>query len=256
MCAPPRLGASALSEIVQTERCRGRILRFMHASSFLAAGVGACIGLAAWNAAAQPVATQPDVLMSAVTAEVIAILKRDLAAGRATDVAQVVESRILPLFDFVRMTRMAVARNWRLASPEQQAALVAQFRTLLVRTYSSALSGYRDEEIEYKPLRMAPGATDVLVRSAVRRRGAETLTIDYDMEKGEAGRKVYDVTIAGVSLVITYRETFAATVRAGGIDGLVKLLADRNRANESRPQRADPQTRLAPLLMLYASARR
>jgi phospholipid transport system substrate-binding protein len=224
----------------------------------VAAGLGACIALAALSAAAQPAApaaVRPDVLMSSVTAEVIAILEQDIAAGQATNVAQLVETRILPLFDFERMTRMAVARNWRLASAEQQAALVAQFRTLLVRTYSSALSSYRDEELEYKPLRVAPGETDVLVRSAVRR-GAETLTIDYDMESTGAGWKVYDVTISGVSLVITYRETFAETVRAGGIDGLVKLLSDKNRENESRPKGADWQTRLAPVLVFYASVPR
>jgi phospholipid transport system substrate-binding protein len=187
--------------------------------------------LAVWSAEAQlaaPAAVRPDTLMSEVTSEVIAVLKHHAAAGRPTDVVRLVETRILPLFDFHHMTRNAVARNWRLASPEQQAALVGQFRTLLVRTYSAALTTYRDEDIEYKPLRLAPGETDVQVRSAVRRRGAESLTLDYDMESTAAGWKVYDVKIAGVSLVITYRETFAAAVRAGGIDGLIKLLADKN----------------------------
>lgn len=188
--------------------------------------------------------------MSRVTTEVIATLKRDAAAGEPTDVARLVETKILPLFDFQHMTRIAVARNWRLASPEQQAALVEHFRTLLVRTYSSALSSYRDEDIEYKPLRFAPDETDVLVRSTVRRRGAETLTLDYDMESTEAGWKVYDVKIAGVSMVLTYRETFAAAVRAGGIDGLIELLSDKNRQNGSQPQGAGPQTPLAPVLVL------
>lgn len=200
--------------------------------NLLAAGFAGWIGLAAWSLEAQaPV--RPDVLVSGVTTEVIAVLKRDAAAGRPTDVARLVETKILPLFDFQHMTRIAVARNWRLASEEQQAALVAQFRTLLVRTYSSALSSYRNEEIEYKPLRLAPGETDVLVRSAVRRPGAEPLSIDYDMESTGAGWKVYDVKIAGVSLVITYRETFAAAVRAGGIDGLIKTLSDKNRQQDS-----------------------
>jgi phospholipid transport system substrate-binding protein len=215
--------------------------------------LGAFLILAAWSAGAQltaPAAVRPDVLMSTVTTEVLATLKRDAAAGEPTDVARLVETKILPLFDFHHMTRNAVARNWRLASPEQQAALVAQFRTLLVRTYSSALSTYRDEDIEYKPLRLAPGETDVLVRSAVRRRGAETLTLDYDMESTVAGWKVYDVKIAGVSLVLTYRETFAAAVRAGGIDGLIELLSDKNRQNGSRPNGTGTQTLLAPVLVL------
>jgi phospholipid transport system substrate-binding protein len=221
--------------------------------SMRSALAAAFLVLAIWSTEAQtatPAAVRPDVLMSGVTTEVIAILKRDAAAGEPTDVVRLVETKILPLFDFQHMTRIAVARNWRLASPAQQAALVAHFRTLLVRTYSSALSTYRDEDIEYKPLRFGPGETDVLVRSAVRRRGAETLTLDYDMESTDAGWKVYDVKIAGVSLVLTYRETFAAAVRAGGIDGLIELLSDKNRQNASRPNGVGPQTPLPPVLVL------
>jgi phospholipid transport system substrate-binding protein len=215
--------------------------------------LAALLALAAWSAQAQPADSatpRPDALMSALTAEVTATLKRDAAAGVPTDVARLVETKILPLFDFPHMTRIAVARNWHLASPEQQAALVAHFRTLLVRTYSSALSTYRDQAIEYKPLRIAPGETDVLVRSVVRRPGAEALSLDYDMESTSAGWKVYDVKIAGVSLVMTYREAFAAAVRAGGIDGLIALLAGRNQRNESRPKEADAQSGLEPMLLL------
>ena len=205
----------------------------------LALGVATLLGLGGWSASAQllqPPPVRPDALMNAVTSEVIAILKQDLAAGRPTEVAQLIEAKILPLFDFHRMTRIAVARNWRLASPEQQGALVAQFRTLLVRTYSAALSGYRDQELEYRPLRAAAGDTEVLVRSFLRRPGAEPLTIDYDMEDGLAGWKVFDVKIAGVSLVMNYRESFAAAVRNGGIDGLIESLAHKNQ----------PLTRAAP----------
>jgi phospholipid transport system substrate-binding protein len=193
----------------------------------IAAGLAACVGLAVWKAPAQPV--RPDILMSSVTAEVIAVLKRDAAAGQPTDVAQLVHKKILPLFDFQRMTRIAVARNWSLASPEQQGALVEQFTTLLVRTYSTALSTYSGQEIRYLPLRAAAGESEVLVRSSVRRPGLEALTIDYDMQEGLAGWKVYDVKVAGISLVMTHREGFAATVRDSGIDGLIKALADRNR---------------------------
>lgn len=198
----------------------------------LAATLATCIGLAAWKAPAQllaPAAGRPDVLMSAVTTEVTAVLRRDAAAGHPTDIGQLVEKKILPMFNFQRMTRIAVARNWHLASPDQQGALVEQFTTLLVRTYSTALSTYRDEEIRYLPLRAAAGEVEVLVRSSVRRRGAEALTIDYDMEDTLAGWKVYDVKVAGISLVLTHRESFAATVRNGGIDGLIKALADKNR---------------------------
>jgi phospholipid transport system substrate-binding protein len=196
----------------------------------LLALLAAATGLAAWGAhAASPAGTAPDVLVKEVSAEVIAVLKHDQAAGRATNVARLVEKKILPLFDFQRMTSMAVARNWRLATPEQQGALVAEFRTLLVRTYSVSLSSYRDEAIDYKPLRGGAGEGEALVRSSVKRPGAETLTIDYEMAHGPGGWKVYDVKVAGVSLVITYRESFASVVRDAGIDGLIKTLADKNR---------------------------
>jgi len=185
--------------------------------------------LAAPFSLAQDVA--PDVMLKAVTSEVIAIIRqdKDIQAGDPAKVADLVETRILPLFDFTRMTRIAVARNWRLATPEQQKALTLEFKTLLVRTYSTALSSYRDQVIEYKPLRLTPDATEVTVRSDVRQAGGERMTIDYDMEKTPAGWKVYDVKITGVSLVTTYRDTFAGKVRDGGIEGLIKSLSDKNR---------------------------
>lgn len=185
--------------------------------------------LAAPLAPAQDVA--PDALVKAVTLEVIAIIRQDqdIQAGNAAKVAELVETRILPHFDFARMTQIAVARNWRLATPEQQEALTAEFKTLLVRTYSTALSGYRDQVIEYRPLRAAPDATEITVRSDVRQSGRERMTIDYDMERTPAGWKVYDIKIAGVSLVTTYRDTFAGRVRDGGIEGLIKSLWDKNR---------------------------
>jgi phospholipid transport system substrate-binding protein len=173
-------------------------------------------------------ALRPDVLISGVTADVVAILKRDAAAGEQTDITQLVATKILPLFDFRRMTRLAVARNWRIASPAQQDALVEQFSRLLVHTYSSALSGYRDQEIHYLPLRASAGDAEVLVRSSVKQAGVQALTIDYEMENTAAGWKVYDVKVAGISLVLTHRETFAAVVRDDGIDGLIKALASKN----------------------------
>ena len=198
----------------------------------LAAGCANLLGMGSAGAQLlQPPPQRPDALMSAVTSEVIALLKQDLAAGQPTDVARLVEDKILPLFDFRRMTSTAMARNWRVASPEQQAVLVLEFRALLVRTYSTALSSCGGQEIEYRPLRPATGDTDVQVRSFVRRPGAEPMTIDYDMEDSLAGWKVFDVKIAGVSLVMSYRESFAAEVRAGNIDGLIKSLSDKNRRN-------------------------
>jgi phospholipid transport system substrate-binding protein len=195
----------------------------------LAAGLLAGAGLVPCFAQAPSApGVGPDVLISAVTVEVVGILKRDAAAGEQTDIAQLVATKILPVFDFRRMTRLAVGRNWQVASPAQQDALVDQFTQLLVGTYSSALSSYRDQEIHYLPLRAAAGDAEVLVRSSVTQAGAQALTIDYDMQATVAGWKVYDVKVAGISLVLTHRETFAALVRDDGIDGLIKALASKN----------------------------
>jgi phospholipid transport system substrate-binding protein len=196
-----------------------------------------------WSVQAQllgSLPTRPDALMNAITSEVLAVLKQDLAAGRRTDITLLVESKILPVFDFQRMTSTAMARNWRLASPEQQTKLVVGFRTLLVRTYSSSLAQYRDEQIQYRPLQSASRDTEVVVKSFLRRPGAEPVSIDYAMHDSPAGWKVFDVTIAGVSLVLNYRETFAAEVRSGGIDGLIKALSDKNRLNEAAPNAGGP----------------
>jgi phospholipid transport system substrate-binding protein len=217
----------------------------------------ALLALASWHVGAQllaPPPLRPDAMMSALTVEVMAILNKDASAGRSSELDRVLESRIVPMFDFPHMTRIALARNWRVASPEQQLALAAQFKTLLVRTYSRALLEFRGQAIDYKPLRAAAGDLDVTVRSAVRRPGAEALTIDYDMADGVAGWQVYDVKIAGVSLVLAYRESFASIVRASGIDGLLKTLEDKNRQNESGA-RAPETARLAPMLLIYGASR-
>ena len=190
--------------------------------------------LAAPLALAQDVA--PDVLLKEVTLEVLAGIRQDpdIQAGNPAKVAALVESRILPLFDFPRMTQIAVARNWRLATPEQQQTLIAEFKTLLVRTYSTALSSYRDQVIEFKRLRAASGDTEVTVKTVIKQAGKESLTMDYDMEKRASGWQVYDIKIEGVSLITTYRETFAGKVREGGVDGLIKSLADKNRQGDAR----------------------
>jgi phospholipid transport system substrate-binding protein len=221
----------------------------------LLTGLCALLALASWSVCAQlltPRPARPDVMMRALTAEVMAVLNTDASAARSSEFARLVEARIVPVFDFGRMTRIALARNWRLASPEQQLELAAQFKTLLVRTYSQALLELRDQPVDYKPLRAAAGETEVTVRSAMRRPGVEPLTIDYDMADGLAGWQVYDVKIAGVSLVLAYRESFAATVRASGIEGLIKALEDKNHQNESSTGGA---AKLAPVLLIYGGAR-
>ena len=175
-------------------------------------------------------------LVKGVTQEVLAIIKQDkeIQAGNQKKTVALVEEKVLPHFNFTRMTALAMGPNWRKASPEQQKALVEQFQTLLVRTYSAALSSYRNQVIDFKPLRAAAADADVLVRSEVKQPGAEPVSIDYSMEKTPGGWKVYDVVVGGVSLVTTYRDTFANEVRENGIDGLIKSLADKNRRLETK----------------------
>jgi phospholipid transport system substrate-binding protein len=179
----------------------------------------------------------PDALVKSVTTEVIAIVKQDkeIQSGNTKKTIALVEEKVLPHFNFARMTALAMGPNWRKATPEQQKQLVDQFRTLLVRTYSTALTQYRNQQIDFKPVRMQPGDTDVTVRSEVRQSGAEAIGIDYYMEKnGTNSWKVYDVSVGGVSLVTTYRDTFANEVRNSGVDGLIKTLADKNRQLETK----------------------
>ena len=173
----------------------------------------------------------PDALVKRVADDVIATIKADpqVQAGNAARIHEVMESKLLPNFDFERMTALAMGKNWRAATPEQQQRLIAEFRMLLVRTYSGALSKYRDEKIEYKPLRAAAGDTDVTVRTAVLKAGGAPIQIDYSMGKTPAGWKAYDVIVGGVSLVTNYRDEFNDQIRTGGVDGLIKVLADKNK---------------------------
>ncbi len=177
----------------------------------------------------------PDVLVKSITGEVVAVLKqdRDIQAGNPKKIEELIEAKVLPHFNFTRMTRIAMARNWRLATPEQQKELTGEFKTLLVRTYSTALSNYRDQLIDYKPLRAKPEDVEVTVRSEVKQSGSsQPVAIDYEMEKTPNGWKVYDVKVGGVSLVTTYRDTFTSEVKEHGVDGLIKSLAAKNRQSE------------------------
>ena len=177
----------------------------------------------------------PDVLVKSITGEVVAVLKqdKDIQAGNPKKIEELIDAKVLPHFNFTRMTRIAMARNWRLATPEQQNELTGEFRTLLVRTYSTALSNYRDQVIDYKPLRAKPEDVEVTVRSEVKQSGSsQPVAIDYEMEKTPNGWKVYDVKVGGVSLVTTYRDTFTSEVKERGVDGLIKSLAAKNRQSE------------------------
>jgi phospholipid transport system substrate-binding protein len=177
----------------------------------------------------------PDALVKRVSQEVLGIIKTDpkVQAGDQARIREVVETKLLPYFDFERITALAMGRNWRQATPEQQKQLVDQFRALLVRTYSGALSQYRDQTMDYKPLRADANATDVTVRTEVVRQGQAPVPIDYSMSKSASGWKVYDVIVGGVSLVTNYRDEFSEQIKSGGIDGLIKTLQSKNQGGSS-----------------------
>ena len=179
----------------------------------------------------------PDALVKRVAEDVLSTIRsdKDLQAGNQAKVKQLIETKLAPHFDFARMTALAVGRNWRSANPEQQQQLTDQFRTLLVRTYSGALTGYRDNTMDYKPLRMNPGDSEVIVRTEVRRPGQAPVQIDYNMTKSPEGWKAYDVVVAGVSLVTNYRDEFSDIVRNSGIEGLIKALDAKNKGPAPPP---------------------
>lgn len=174
--------------------------------------------------------TPPDVLVRSVTNDVLNIVRNDQAiqAGDSARALGLVEERVLPHFNFQRMTMLAVGRDWRTASAAQQGRLVEAFRTLLVRTYSNALTQYRDQTIDFKPTRMSAADTTVQIRTEVRQPGAQAIAIDYALEKTDAGWKVFDVVVAGVSLVTNYRSNFGTEIRNGGIEGLIRSLESKN----------------------------
>ena len=172
----------------------------------------------------------PDAMVKRVSQDVLQTIKSDpkIQSGDQARIREVMEVKLAPNFDFERMTALAMGRNWRQATPEQQKRLTTEFKTLLVRTYSGALSQYRDQTIDYKPLRAEPSSADVMVRTEVVRQGQPPVQIDYGMEKKDGAWKAYDVVVGGVSLVTNYRDEFSEQVRAGGIDGLIKTLTTKN----------------------------
>jgi phospholipid transport system substrate-binding protein len=198
--------------------------------------------LVLWLAAATlPAAGQEmsaDALVKTVTLEVIEIISKDkeIKAGSRAKLIQVIEAKVLPHFNFGAMTALAMGQNWAKASPEQKKQLTAEFKTLLVRTYASALAAYSEQKFDFRPLRAKPTDTDVTVNVRVLQPGAQAVPIDYSMEKTASGWKVYDVMVGGVSLVANYRTEFSNTVRASGIDGLIRELEKKNQP-AARPEK-------------------
>ena len=172
----------------------------------------------------------PDTLMQNTVQEVLAVVKqdKDIQSGNQAKVLALVDAKVLPHFDFLRMTRLSVGKYWRTASEDQKQALVKEFRTMLVRTYTKAFTSYRDQTIEVKPVKMAADDTEVTVKTSILKPGAPSVSVNYEMEKTPDGWKVFDLSIEGAGLVPTYRSTFAKQIEDGGIDGLIKTLADKN----------------------------
>ena len=172
----------------------------------------------------------PDLLVKTVTLEVVDIIQKDkdIQKGDRKKVIALIESKVLPHFNFPAMTASAVGRNWDKASADQKARLMEEFKTLLVRTYSSALASYSNQKFDFRPLRAKPTDTDVTVYVRILQSGTEPVTIDYDMEKRPGGWKVWDVRVGGISLVANYRTEFDNQIRENGVEGLIKTLYAKN----------------------------
>ena len=176
----------------------------------------------------------PDALIKRVSDEVLDVVRQDPAVrnGDVKKIVALVDEKVLPHFNFQRMTSLAVGRDWRAATPAQKTRLAEEFKMLLVRTYANALKEYSNQRLVIRPTRLRPEDAEVLVRSEVVRPGQQPVQIDYWLEKTDKGWKVFDVVVAGISLVTNYRQQFAREVRDGGIDGLIASLAEKNRAPE------------------------
>lgn len=200
----------------------------------------ALVGFLSFAGMVQAEMIAPDALIRNTAQEVITIVKQDpdIKAGKQEKILALVDAKVLPIFDFTRMTQLAAGRYWRTATPEQKKQLVAEFRSMLVRTYTKAFSLYRDQTIEVKPLTMAASDTEVTVKSRISKSAGQPTAVDYQMKKSDSGWKVFDVSIEGVSMVTSYRGTFADQIAQSGIDGLIKTLSDMN-SNASVVHKAD-----------------
>ena len=184
------------------------------------------------SAAMASVEIAPDVLVKQTADDVLTIIKNDkeIQAGNQQKLYALAEDKILPNFDFNRVSRMVLGKAWKVATPEQQAAFQKEFRSLLLRTYSVALGKYKDQTIEYKPMRSEPDAKNVTVKTQILQKGGQPVAVDYSLVKGDSGWKVYDIIIENVSLVTNYRSQFSNEIRQNGLDSLNAKLADKNQS--------------------------
>lgn len=175
-------------------------------------------------------AEAPDELVKRTADDVLAVVKsdKDIQAGNQEKIFKLAEEKILPNFNFDKVSRLVLGKNWTKATPEQKAAFQNEFKTLLLRTYATALSKYKNQVIEYKPLRLPEGSTSATVKTSIVQQGGQPIAVDYSLDKGADSWKVYDIVIEGVSLVTNYRSQFAQEIRQNGLDSLIKKLAEKN----------------------------
>ncbi len=180
-------------------------------------------------------------MVQRVTEDVLEIIRKDkdIQNGDTRKVIELVDKKVLPNFNFTHMTALALGKEWRKATPQQQTQLTAEFKTLLVRTYSNALTSYKNQKVVYKPFKMGAAETDVLVRTEVLQPGSKPVQLDYSLEKLDSGWRVYDVVVAGISLVTNYRDQFNQEVRNGGVDGLIASVAAKNRSLEANSAKSE-----------------
>ena len=178
----------------------------------------------------------PDELVKRTAEDVLAVVKtdKDIQAGDQRKIFALAEEKIVPNFNFDKVSRMVLGKNWSKATPDQKTAFQAEFRSLLIRTYATALSKYKNQVIEYKPFRKASESNVASVKTLIVQPGGQPIAVDYTLEKQGDAWKVYDIVIEGVSLVTNYRGQFSQEIRTNGLDSLIKKLGDKNRAAEAK----------------------
>jgi len=188
------------------------------------------LGLFCVIAVAQAEVVAPDVLIKTTAEEVLAIVRqdKDMRAGDQKKLLALVDAKVVPHFDFTRMTQLAVGKYWKDANPEQKQALVREFRNMLVRTYTKVFTVYRDQTVEVRPFKMTADVTEATIKTSINKPGAPPIMVNYEMKKTADGWKAFDVISEGASLVTIYRGTFTSEIQEKGIDGLIKTLSDKN----------------------------
>jgi len=215
---------------------RQRFRRFVNHVLAALIALMASAPMVAVHAQAAAAAEGPEQLVLRVSNDVLNAIKADkqIQSGDSARLQKLVDDKVLPNVDFEKMTRLAVGRGWRQATPEQQQTLLREFRVLLVRTYAGAVSQVRDHKVQLRPMRAQPTDTDVVVRTNVVGGQGDPIQLDYRLEKTEAGWKIYDVNVVGVWLIENYKAAFAQAINAGGIDALIKFITDRNHSGDAK----------------------